>query len=79
MLKVIQDKLLVQTIFPELDAEGKIILELQVFMETRNQHGRMRTLYKSIQNYSSIEENTFLKERGMLGPYNTSVSHYLYC
>src|ERR1700686_5445293 len=35
-------------------------------------HGRMRILYRSIQNYSSIEENTFLKERGMLGPYNTS-------
>jgi hypothetical protein len=36
-------------------------------------HGRMRILYRSIQNYSSIEDNTFLKERGMLGPYNTSV------
>ena len=35
-------------------------------------HGRMRILYRSIQNYSSIEDNTFLKERGMLGPYNTS-------
>src|ERR1700735_4247522 len=35
-------------------------------------HGRMRILYKSIQNYSSIEDNTFLKERGMLGPYNTT-------
>ena len=35
-------------------------------------HGRMRILYKSIQNYSNIEDNTFLKERGMLGPYNTS-------
>src|SRR3984885_13360135 len=35
-------------------------------------HGRMRILYRSIQNYSSVEENNFLKERGMLGPYNTS-------
>jgi len=35
-------------------------------------HGRMRILYRSIQNYSSVEDNTFLKERGMLGPYNTS-------
>jgi len=32
----------------------------------------MRILYRSIQNYSSVEDNTFLKERGMLGPYNTS-------
>jgi len=37
-------------------------------------HGRMRILYKSIHNYSSIEGNTFLKERGMLGPYNNSDS-----
>jgi hypothetical protein len=35
-------------------------------------HGRMRILCRSIQNYSSVEDNTFLKERGMLGPYNTS-------
>ena len=32
----------------------------------------MRILCISIQNYSSVEDNTFLKERGMLGPYNTS-------
>ena len=35
-------------------------------------HGRMRILCRSIQNCSSVEDNTFLKERGMLGPYNTS-------
>jgi len=34
--------------------------------------GRMIILYKSTQNYSSVEENAFQKERGMLGPYNTS-------
>ncbi len=34
----------------------------------------MRILYKSIQNYWSIEDNTFWKERDMLGPYNTSDS-----
>ena len=33
--KVIGDKILVQTIFPELDEEGKIKLELQVVTETR--------------------------------------------
>ena len=41
-------------------------------------HGRMRILYRSIQRYSSIEENTFLKERGMLGPYITSVVPYYF-
>jgi len=29
---------------------------------------------QSIHNYSSIEDNTFLKEKGMLGPYNTNDS-----
>jgi len=29
---------------------------------------------KSIQKYSSVKDNTFLMERGMLGPYNTSNS-----
>eukprot|EP00253_Pinus_taeda_P032505 PITA_32505 len=33
--KVIGDKLLVQTILPELDEEGKIILELEAVTETR--------------------------------------------
>ena len=35
--KVIGDKLLVQTILPELDEEGKIILEHEAVTETRNQ------------------------------------------
>jgi len=34
----------------------------------------MIILYESIQKYSSVEENTFWKERGMLGPYNTTDS-----
>ena len=39
-------------------------------------HGRMRILYRSTQSYSSVEDNTFLKERGMLGPYITSIVPY---
>ena len=37
-------------------------------------NGGTRIFYRSIKNYSSIEDNTFLKERGKLGPYNTSDS-----
>ena len=37
----------------------------------------MKILYKNIQNYSSVEYNTFSKERGMWGPYNTSVAPVL--
>ena len=33
--KVIGEKILVQTIFPEIDEEGKIILEPEVVTETR--------------------------------------------
>ena len=36
--KVIGGKLPVQTIFPELDEEGKIILEHQAVMETITRH-----------------------------------------
>ena len=42
-------------------------------------HGRMKILYQSIQKYSSVEDTSFLKQRGMLGPYNTSVIPYYYC
>ena len=35
----------------------------------------MRILYKSIQNYSSIEDNTFLKEMGMLNPVTGNSVH----
>ena len=98
--KVIGDKILVQTIFPELDEEGKIILELEVVTETRTRQLQNQSIseylikWKNLttkdstwedENFilkhpdiSSIEENTFLKERGMLGPYNTSVSPYFY-
>ena len=41
-------------------------------------HGRMRSLYRSTQSYSSIEDNTFLRERGMLGPYITILAPYCY-
>jgi len=44
--KVIGDKLLVQTIFPELDEEGKIILESEAVIETRT---------RQLQNQSILE------------------------
>jgi len=34
--KVICEKIQVQTILPELDEEGKIILELEAIIKTRN-------------------------------------------
>jgi len=37
LMKVIGDKLLVQKIFPELDKEGKIILEPEAITGTRTQ------------------------------------------
>jgi len=45
--KVIDDKLLLQTVFPELDEEGKIIFELEAAMETINRqpHNRLISEY----------------------------------
>ena len=85
--KVIGENIPVQTIFPELDEEGKIILELEAIMETRTRQLRNRSiseylikwknlptedstwedenLYRSTQSYASVEDNTFLKERGI--------------
>ena len=37
----------------------------------------MKILYRSIQNYLSVEDNTFLKDRGMLGPYTTHATPIL--
>ena len=95
---VIGETILVQKILPELDEEGKIILEPEAVTEVRTRqlrnrsiskylikwqtyplkilHGRMRILYKSKQSYSSVEDNTFLKERGMLIPYINNVVRY---
>jgi len=39
-------------------------------------HGRMQILYRSIENHTSIKDKTSLK-KGMLGPYNTTVSPLL--
>ena len=59
-------------------------MELEVITETRICQLRNRSISKylikwknlplkirSIHNYSSVEDNTFLKERGMLSPYTT--------
>ena len=42
--KVIGENILVQTILPELDEEGKIILEPEVVMETRTRQLRNRSI-----------------------------------
>ena len=42
--KVIGDKISVQTIFPELDEEGKIILEPEAVIETRTRKLRNRSI-----------------------------------
>jgi hypothetical protein len=42
--KVIGDKIPVQTILPELDEEGKIILELEAITDTRIRQLRNRSI-----------------------------------
>ena len=98
--KVIDDKLLVQTILPELDEKGKIILESEAVTKTRNRQLWNRSILEYLIKWKNlpIEDSTwedenfiqkhpgllkrwgqhFLKERGILGPYTTSLTPYCY-
>jgi len=67
--KVIGDNLPIQTIFPELDEEGKIILELEAFTETRTRHLRNRSIseylikWKNLfTEYSTWEDENFMQK-----------------
>ena len=53
--KVIGDKLLVQRIFPELNEEGKIILEPEVVTETRTRQLQNRSISKYLIKWKSEE------------------------
>ena len=56
--KVIGDKLPVQTILPELDEEGKIILEPEAVTETRTRQLRNR----SVSEYLIKWKNLFVED-----------------
>ena len=61
LMKVIGDKLPVQTIFPELDEEGKIILEPETITETRTRQLQNRSISKYLINWKNltIEDSTW--------------------
>jgi len=52
--KVRGDKLLVQTIFPELEEEGKIILQPEVVTNTRTRHLRNRSILESLIKWKNL-------------------------
>ena len=62
--KVIGDKIPVQTIFPEVDEEGKIILELEVVIETRIRHLRNRSISEYLIKWKNLpaEDSTWKDE-----------------
>ena len=62
--KVIGDKLPVQTILPELDEEGKIILEPEALMETRTRQLRNRSILEYLIKWKNlpIEDSTWEDE-----------------
>ena len=62
--KVIGDKLPVQTILPELDEEGKIILEPEAVTETRTRHLRNRSISEYLIKWKklSAEDSTWEDE-----------------
>jgi hypothetical protein len=55
--KVIGDRLLVQTIFPELDEEGKIILEHESITDTRIRQLRNRSISEYLINGGNYQLN----------------------
>ena len=62
--KVIGDKLTVQTIFPELDEEGKIILEPEAVTETRTRQLRNRSISEYLIKWKNLsaEDSTWEDE-----------------
>ena len=52
--KVIGDKLPVQTILKELDEEGKIILELELFTETRTRKLQNRSILEYVIKWKNL-------------------------
>ena len=62
--KVIGDKIPVRTIFPELDEEGKIILEPEAVTETRTRQLRNRSILEYLIKWKNlpIEDSTWEDE-----------------
>ena len=62
--KVIGDNLLVQTILPELDEEGKIILEPEAVTETRTRQLRNRSISEYLIKWKNLptEDSTWEDE-----------------
>ena len=65
--KVIGDKLPVQTILPELDEEGKIILEPEAVTETRTRQLRNRSISEYLIKWKNLsaEDSTWEDENFM--------------
>ena len=72
--KVIAENLLVQTIFPELDEEGKIILEPEAVTEARTRKLRNQSIseylikWKNLlpNEYSTWEDDNFIQKHPKL-------------
>ena len=61
------DKILVQTIFPKLDEEGKIILEQEAVTETRTRQLRNRSISEYLIKWKNLsaEDSTWEDENFM--------------
>ena len=58
--KVIGEKIPVQTIFTEIDEEGKIILEPEEVKEIRTRHLRNRSISEYLTEDSTWEDENFI-------------------
>jgi hypothetical protein len=71
--KVMGDKIPVQTVFPELDEEGKIIFELESITDTRTHQLRNRSISEYLikwrklpAEYSTWEDESFIQKHPQL-------------
>ena len=62
--KIIGDKIPIQTILPELDEEGKVILELEIISEIRTKQLRNRVITEYLVKWKNIpvEDSTWEDE-----------------
>ena len=74
--KVIGDKLPVQTILPELDKEGKIILEPKVVTETRTQQLQNRSISEYLLKWKNLSaEDSTWEDKNFIWKHTELLKH----
>ena len=74
--KVIGENILVQTIFPKLDEEGKIILEPEAVTETRNRQLQNRSISEYLIKWKNLPtENSTWEDENFIQKHPELLKH----